>query len=131
MNNNILVYYCHNTDKRKITTNKLGVTKISIVKIPEHISIRILQKKKDYDGFIYPISQDFVTFPSLDKKLYKLTYDLLFPKINLALALTHVESVNEVIRQMAIAIIKYKVIEKKNFDPWYYADTHGYLCLRP
>jgi hypothetical protein len=130
MNNNILVYYCLNTDKRKITTNKFGVTNISIIKIPEHISIRIFQKKKDYDGLLYPISQDYVVFPSIDKKLYTLTYEMLFPHVNSSLALSHVEFVNEVIRLLSVAIIKNNIIEKKNFDPWYYADTHGYLCLR-
>lgn len=129
MDKNIICYYCLNKDIREETL-KNGVRNITIIKIPTHISIRITRNMTSYDGKIYPFDSQYVSFPTIDNDYYELVYSMLFPKLNYAIALCNVENKIEGIRNIAIAIIRHKAIEKY-FDDWLTADTHGYLCLRP
>lgn len=130
MNKNIYLYYCLNKDIKKVRTLKSGTKCISIVKIPEHISIKILRNITTIEGVVYPYESKYVSFPEVDKQLYYLVYSMLFPKVNYSLALCHVENKIEVIRNISIAIIK-KTAKEIYFDDWLKADQGSYLCLRP
>ena len=117
MEKNIHLYYSYCKDIKMVRTNKYGTKSISIIKIPEHINIQLNEC-------------NYVTFPDNDNKFYKIVYNMLFPKVNLNMAISHVEYSNDIIRQMAIAIIKKNVTQVKT-DNWKYTDTSGYTCLRP
>lgn len=129
MNNDIYLYYCLNQTNQTVKTSKEGLKTINIVYIPEHISLRILHNELTPDGLIVPTEEKEVVFKQGQKDIYELIYSLLFPKVNYASALSHVEYPVKTIRNISIAIIHHTT-NQLEFDDWLELDSTGYTCLR-
>jgi hypothetical protein len=127
--NTTYLYYCLNSSTKSTRTNKLTQVKsIKITHIPEHISIRICSNKS-FGEFVTPSVTKMVVFPSVDEQVYSLVKQLLFPVPNERLALQNVENRIELVRLVAVSIIRQRVTRKK-FDDWLALDTIEYTCIR-
>lgn len=127
MENPVQLFYCLNKDIKEVSQEN-GVTNISIVKIPTHISFRISYLLID-NGFHYPFIIKYVSFPSLDKELYDIIYSLLFPSVNINKAICHLQYNNEIIRNISYCIIKNRT-SSFYFDDWLENSRTSYICLR-
>ena len=129
MDKQVYLYYNHNISTQKIRNLKSGTKSISIIKVPEHISLVIHFNNATYDGFILPAFKYIIFKENNNKKGYNFIYNLLFPKPNLPLALCNVENNNDVVRQIAISIIKGKAT-KKNIDLWKDKNNVSYIMIK-
>ena len=127
IDNNIYLYYSLNKSKKSTRQYKSGTKSISIIKIPEHISLQIKFNKFE-QGFVYPVDYMYVVQKKYDINTYNFVYKLLFPCPNLKVAVCNIENENEVLRNICIAIIKFKTFKRK-FDNLVDPDRSKVFCV--
>lgn len=129
MDNQTYLYYSLNTSKKTTRHYKSGLKSISIIKVPDHISLQLMVNRTDPDGFVYPVSYKYVVQKSYTEDEYQFVYDLLFPRPNLKVAVCNIENKHEVFRNICIAIIKLHAKPRK-FDHLTSKDNSKIYYLR-
>ena len=135
MDKNIHLYYSLNTDKQTVRKYKSGEQSISIVKVPEHISLKLTYNLLDIDGHKFTASAKYLIFRKFNEDEFKFIYEMLYPEPNLIKALCNIEHDNDAVRYMSIAIVKGKY-KKCKFDYWFNqnngnGDKIRYLNIEP
>lgn len=134
MDKNIHLYYALNQNKQTVRNYKSGTKSVSIVKVPEHISLKLTYTLLDIDGHKFTAPAKYLIFRRFNEDEYNFIYEMLYPEPNLIRALCNIEHNNGVVRYMAVAIIKGRAKECK-FDFWITNQKTGekirYLNIEP